>query len=84
MGSVMLARWIKLANGPDIDVPDWLNSGAPLGIEEDMTPRGVFPIIDERTAEEDRKPCEIYGETFQKYASRRESIRRAGIFGVRV
>ena len=34
-----------------------------------MTPRGICPIIDEITAEEDRKPFEVYGDTFKNYSS---------------
>ena len=35
-----------------------------MGIEEDMTPRGVFPVVSERAPEEARRPLEHYHEKF--------------------
>ena len=41
----------------------------PLGIEKNMIPRGIFPVVDEVIALEDRKPFEYFGESFHNYSS---------------
>ena len=61
--------WISQAEDPDVDIPSWLRRGTPMGIEAAMTPRGVFPEVDEATAEDCRRPLEYYHSSFKNYQS---------------
>jgi hypothetical protein len=35
-----------LSGDPDVDLPQWLHTGAPLGILRPITSRGVFPSVE--------------------------------------
>jgi hypothetical protein len=39
----LIEAWIQKANGPDDVIPDWIQNGAPLGIETEIPYRGIFP-----------------------------------------
>ena len=43
--------WVQQSEDLEVDVKDWLRGGTPMGIEEEMVPRGVFPVVDEKTLE---------------------------------
>ena len=58
-----------MAGDYDVDVADWLRGGTPMGIEEAMIPRGVFPEIDEATPAELRRPIDVWHEGFINYTS---------------
>ena len=62
-------QWVKMSGDYDIDVQDWLRGGTPMGIEECMVPRGVFPQIDESTPAELRRPLDHWHEGFTNYKS---------------
>ena len=62
-------QWTYNAKDPDVDVVAWLRGGTPMGVEENMTPRGVFPTVSEATPEESRRPLEQYHEDFRNYRS---------------
>ena len=38
--------WTDASGDPDIDLPRWLETGAPLGILHPVTSRGIFPPVD--------------------------------------
>ena len=40
---------LEAAGDPEIEVPQWLSGYAPLGIENEIKPAGVFPQIDARS-----------------------------------
>lgn len=39
----LVEAWIQKSGDPDDVVPDWIRSGAPLGTEEEIPYRGIFP-----------------------------------------
>ena len=39
-----------------MDVPEWLRSGTPMGVEVPITPRGVFPEVSPEEATADLAP----------------------------
>ena len=41
----LVEAWIQKSGDPDDVVPDWIRNGAPLGIEEEIPYRGIFPKI---------------------------------------
>jgi hypothetical protein len=41
----IFAAWTAYCKDPDIDLSEWLRSGAPMGIARPVTPRGVFPPV---------------------------------------
>ena len=49
-------RWVELSDDIEVDVQDWLRSGTPMGILQQMTPRGVFPEVSEETPAESQRP----------------------------
>ena len=46
----------------------WLRRGTPMGIEQNMQPRGVFPTVCE-TPEDSRRPLEHEHQEFNDYRS---------------
>ena len=48
--SELFGALIDESGDPDVDIPDWISSGFPLGIDRPIVPRGVFPINDSDTA----------------------------------
>ena len=43
MDAEILKAWVKKGNDPESEVPKWVESGAPLGIEESIRTCGIFP-----------------------------------------
>ena len=41
-----MEAWCTLAGDPDGVLADWIRVGAPLGIEREVAPRGVFPLVE--------------------------------------
>jgi len=44
----MLKAWMKKSGEPDVHVAEWLQHGAPLGIEKKIPTAGIFPPSDEQ------------------------------------
>ena len=42
----MFQAWIEASGGPDISLPAWLRSGAPLGLTVPVTRHGSFPRVE--------------------------------------
>ena len=41
----VFSTYIELSGDPDDCLPDWLNDGAPLGINREVSRRGIFPPV---------------------------------------
>ena len=46
----MVRAWTRKSGDPDIHVANWLQHGAPLGIERDIPTAGIFPPAEEATS----------------------------------
>ena len=45
----LIAAWVRRSGDPDVHVPQWVEEGAPLGIELPIPTAGIFPSSDEQT-----------------------------------
>ena len=48
----LFEAWTRKSGDIDIDIPTWVEKGAPLGINVPITPRGVFPQSEKKDEEE--------------------------------
>jgi hypothetical protein len=44
----LFQAWIEASGGPDVSLPVWLRSGAPLGLTVPLTCHGIFPRVEYR------------------------------------
>ena len=61
--------WVVIAKDPDVHVPQWLNSGTPMGIREEPINVGIFPESYDRVPDDMRRSVEAFGEKFINYCS---------------
>eukprot|EP00435_Cladocopium_sp_Y103_P043711 s972_g12.t1 len=50
--SDIIRGWTARAADADVDIATWADEGTPLGINMDITPRGIFPPADKETEQE--------------------------------
>ena len=65
----LFASWVEQSGDVDKDIQEWLMRGTPMGVEEQMQPRGVFPPVGEPTPPELRRPLDVYHQGFTHYNS---------------
>ena len=68
----MLDKLLREAGDPDLEIPEWLRTFAPLGLKREIRPRGVFPIMTatERTRQQNGYPAMVPERTpFRNYAA---------------
>ena len=68
----LVRSWRERSGDPELHVPVWLAEGAPLGIEREIEPSGVFPpVLDENTAnvQEGMSLAELERRGFKNYVS---------------
>ena len=53
----LLRAIIRLAEDPDVDVPEWLDGQTPIGVDHEVPYRGVFPKADLTQAHFDSLQC---------------------------
>ena len=68
----IFGKCVELAEDYDVDIRTWLMEGTPMGIKAQMTPRGVFPEIDESTPLDQRRPLDTFHADFTNYKSLEE------------